>query len=256
MQEKEFTTFPDSQIDSSPLTLYRTIHETITAPRNETFFSHPITSSGVRDVIFSDDSIPFENKIAATVEGNSKLARSIASLSSTQNHHRRTLPGQFGKREGWNEYEYNRFWFYYITGVDIRSAGQFEKMATHPRLDNTLFNDYQGEKSQRYDEYLTYVNDYINFIKFTNASINPVDKIIFLPDYERSLGCLMEKRLAKAFSIPTESVYIDAPHNVPDSFSLYSYCVDNGILPRPVYTLYPEEKDEFDKIYEEVKNEL
>ena len=234
MERQRYTVFPESTPHMTPYGLYESLHNHIENPRNEIFFSHPISSAGVKDFVIHDTplvNVPKEEEIPFVINANRNVALKLVQETEENFQGRLTVPANIGLRDGWGEFDYTRFWFYYISGIEPQNAAQFERMTTSSPEKN-IFNDYHGERKSREELYDTYTTDFIRYVSFSNTPINPVSKIVFLPDHYSSLGCRTEQKLAKALQIPTSSLFIDGPDEFPDNLVLYSYCRKKGILPQ------------------------
>lgn len=263
MEQASYVTFPENETDKdSSFDLYKKIFPRIPNPRLDIFFSHPITSAGVRDFFISTDPslppeiiVPEEERLLTVIEKNRQLATSLSSDFGADSG-RLALPAHIGFRPGWGEFDYTRFWFYFISGVDLPTASSFETQAKAMLSDTQTFNDHIADRSEREALYRRLTTSFLDHIAPPEVNKNPVAKMVFLPNAEISLGCTTERMIAQALNIPTSRVVIEASIEQVDDLAtdrdrIYGYGAQNGILPTKPFEIDPEERAELDRMYGE-----
>lgn len=211
--KKDYTFFPESMTEVSPLELYEIMAASFTVPRNEAYFSSPLTSGGAKRLFEGRDD--FAEQIPAIIRINSQVAEIIAHESEDLVvAYRVTLPHLVGHRQGWGEMDYLKFWIYYLSGIPVNEVKRFEQMIEAGQLgiDITVFNDHSASRAERTMQYEKLVDGFVGFVKGQGVPLNPVNTVLCLPDYRLSLGCSSEVRLANALGIPLQEVIIDKNH--------------------------------------------
>ena|SRR3989344_3082224 len=211
--KKDYTFFPESMTEISPLELYEIMATSFTLPRNEAYFSSPLTSGGAKRLFEGMNDLA--EQIPAIIRLNSQVAEIIAHESEDLVvAYRVTLPHLVGHRQGWGEMDYLKFWIYYLSGIPVNKAKRFEQMIEtgQPGIDINVFNDHNASRTERAMQYEKLVDGFVSFVKEQGVSLNPVNTVLCLPDYRLSLGCSSEVRLANALGIPLQEVIIDKDH--------------------------------------------
>lgn len=211
--QKEYTAFPESEGEISPADLYERMSKTFSIPRNEAYFSSPLTSGGAKRLYEGRED--FSQQIPAIIRLNGQFSETIARESEDLvMAYKFTLPHLIGSRQGWGEADYMRFWMYYLSGISVDEVKEFEDKLKKGELgiDTNIFNDYVASRAKRVKEYEKMVDSFVSFIKDQRLSINPVSVMLCLPDYQLSVGCSSEVRLAKALKIPLQEVTFDKEH--------------------------------------------
>lgn len=208
IERNRYTTFPEGKERVAPIALYETVYPTIPTPRNEIYFSSPLTSGGAKR-LFDKNNIT-EN-IPTIVRLNSTFAETVAQESEeVLTAERFTLPHHLGGQGGWKELDFLKFWMNYLSGIAPDHAKEFDKKGpAGVGVDPAIFNDYSLPRERRIEGYERLVDGFVGFIRDTDAPINPVAGIVCLPDHQLSVGCSAETRLAKSLGIPTQEVSFD-----------------------------------------------
>jgi hypothetical protein len=216
--EHKATGFPVTAGYIKPRNLYRLMYPTFASPRNEIFYSTPLTSGGARKIFADDDGgLASIEKIQAIIELNGAFATYIASeIGDYFRQNVVTIPHRLGVRQQWGEFEFNRFWMYYITGVHPDTIEAFEESLTDPQhqINKDLFNDHSLNGRQRLIQYTKFTKYFLSFIQSPQYrdQINPVNQFIFIPGYKKSLGCTMELIIGKKLHIPSVEVIVNMAH--------------------------------------------
>lgn len=127
----------------------------------------------------------------------------------------------------WNDGDYLRFWFATIAGVDVpeidgesrtehwmRLAHAMEAFVeAHKELTadvSPIMNDRKLSHQERSGAYFEFTNRFVSVLNYLVAdgqlTASPVEELIGLIDFERSLGCRSEFQLAQLLGIPATQV--------------------------------------------------
>ena len=207
-QEARYTVFPEAKERIAPVALYETIYPKIPRPRNEVYFSSPITSGGAKRLY---DGQAVADNMPTIIRLNSAFAETVAQESeATLAAERFTLPHRIGSQEGWKEVDFLKFWMSYLSGIKPTHARQFDAAAgADLGINLSVFNNYALPRERRIQEYERLVDGFADFISSADVPTNPVAGIVCLPDHKLSVGCSAETRLARALNIPTQEISFD-----------------------------------------------
>lgn len=211
MHSERFTHFPAPLIGEKPVQLLARIFP-LSTPRNEHYVSTPLTSGPAKEYMGKEHpGLQTQELITYSLFTNSNFVDSVVRDFPDEDNAIVTLPYLLGKREGWGELEYNKFWMNYLTGTPPTRAREFNRHIKKGNLvQRRVFNDYTISHDVRLEEYEKFVKAYTSFIE--NDRLNPVSKILFMPGAEASLGGKVEKMLAEHLDIPREIVIFDREH--------------------------------------------
>ncbi len=210
---KDYTAFPELEDEVSPADLYEMMKVAFSNPRNEAYFSSPLTSGGAKRLYEGRED--FSQQIPAIIKLNGEFSKLVAQESEDLvMAYRLTLPHLIGTRQGWKEADYMRFWMYYLSGATVEAIRSFEDKLRNGDLgvNAEVFNDYTAPRVNRIREYEKLVDSFASLLRQQNISINPVNQMLCLPDYQLSVGCSSEVRLAEALGIPLLEVTFDKSH--------------------------------------------
>ncbi len=208
--------YPKSYKNATPLDVYNNVcllnsHD----KSNEVFFNMPITSSGARRLIPKDEK-PSRNRIIEIALQNINVAQCLITAAA------KYLPDyaaigssvDFGLWEGWGEMEYMKYWFYHISGIGVSAAKKFEDdIKNREHINHTVMNDYAQCHHDREVLYEQLLHTFCQSIKDNDIKVNPVGRMIALPDAVNSLGCRTEIRLAQFLGINISILQLDTKHD-------------------------------------------
>lgn len=208
MERKSYTRFPDHCDGETPLSVYQAVCGNISSPRNEIYFSFPLTSGGARRLY--EEKQPIAEAIPEIIQKNSTFAELVArACEGYFDSEQFTLPTRLGNR-GWEECGYIRFWMYFISGIPSQAAQQFERIA---HVNTFVFNNHNLPKEMREREYGSLVNQFSRFTRQESILLNPVKSMIFLSDSRASLGCTAEMHIAEELHIQRWDAYLNRHHH-------------------------------------------
>ncbi len=216
MTHIKHTAFPSNVKRTDVLRLYKQMHKKFPKHRKEIYFSGPLTSGGAKTIYLKPpkselDSVDY---IPLVIKHNA-LFFEIVALETHEffSDHLITLPHHLGNRKDWHEFDYLRFWMYYISGVTITLVEQFETyLQTKEIIDLSIFNNYLAPRERRFEEYKKLLDVFMQYFSKNEYKSNPLSFMVNMPDSEQSLGSRFENELAKAFSIKREKIYFDRKH--------------------------------------------
>lgn len=213
MQVTKYTNFPDISYPHTPLELYKSVYPR--RHRSEAYFSFPITSGGARRMIhLFSNTMSFGEKLSTAIRYNHWFARAVCHEleNMTEPEIIFTLP-YLGKRKGWYEFDYNLFWFFYISGLPYETATEFyDQINHHPHIHRELFNNLHATLEERKQEYKKMINAFIEFISKKRKILKPMVRMFLMPDHHISLGNSMEKALAAYLEIPIFEIFFNKKH--------------------------------------------
>lgn len=200
----------ESHSISTGVDLYRNIYPEIPSPRNEVYLSRPMTSGSIKDLFFELARGISPQTMAIVLETNNRISEFIAQeLRSYFNDKQLVFPRplQFGEFNGIS------FWMYFLSGLNPKDAQWFDKLVREKKIVSfDLFNDHQAEKGERLKEYFELAGKFLGFVQKNNLSLNPVSEMVLFPDHQQSLGCSLEREVAKSLGILTREAVFDQNH--------------------------------------------
>lgn len=203
-----YTVFP-IPTDRPVCEVYKNVHPLILSQRREVYFSGPLTSGGAKRLYSNSTG----KNIGDIVKHNSSFVEEVAKRADrTLPGFRKTLPHRLGIYSNWGESGYNRFWLCYLSGIEPEAAETFD-CGVEKSVNHSVFNDYSRDRESRLDQYRRLLDQFHAFIQQTNCLINPINRVIFLPDHFQSLGCTLERELTSVLGISGEELCFDVHHN-------------------------------------------
>lgn len=139
------------------------------------------------------------------VPHNAKIAREILQKIEEENPRIKVSklnPSNMNSTIGWSQIDYIKFWFFYISGISVEHAQQYEVEFDSIYSKESMQDDFEKSKEEREKKYKLFLDYFLDFLKVNKVTINPVSGIIALPDYHLSLGCKTEIRLAQELGLP------------------------------------------------------
>jgi hypothetical protein len=128
-----------------------------------------------------------------------------------------TLPHQLGERQGWSQWDFNKFWMYYLSGVNPQAVRQFEAVSIDEVGKTISFDDHTADRTMRALQYKALAVSYKTFLQKSAIPTNTVSRLVMLPEYDRSIGCQHEKFVAEQFQVPVDAVIFDRAHHAFES---------------------------------------
>ncbi len=132
------------------------------------------------------------------------------------------VPSEIGKMEGWNQIDFNIFWYLVVSGVSVENAIQIEK-DVHP-------NQGIADRSLPLDVRKPMYNDLLSqLISLTDKTVvRPVAKLVQVLD-TTSLGSAMEKATSNYYGVPAKRVAINSGVKLGSKFSGLQQLMDKGV---------------------------
>lgn len=176
---------------------------------------------------------------------NAKTIEMIADWISEDNPDVQLFLPQHLEQKGWSQFDYNFFWFCFISGITPDAADYIYKSAKS-EIDTNLLSNQQADYEARLAEWdkLYYLfEDFWSTAKYLEGEdspeIHPIAALIQLPDSQVSIGGQLEARTAEYFHIPVYQISINDRH--PDvqskqSENILSALSSNGpgLLNQPI----------------------
>lgn len=181
------------------------------SPRNEIYLSRPMTSGGIKDLFLKIDGGISPQAMVIILELNNRIAEFLTQeLKPHLDDSREVIlprPLRFGEFNGLS------FWMYFLSGLKPKDAQRFDNLVREGKVvDFDLFNDHQAEKGERLKEYFKLAGKFLGSVKKNNLALNPISEMVLFPGYQQSLGCALEKELARELGIPTKEAIFDQTH--------------------------------------------
>lgn len=219
MNNQSYTQFPSQNKHVSVIKIYEYVFNRFPAYRDEVYFSGPLTSGGAKTLYMHSSPNPADY-ITLVKQHNGSFFEAIALKTKRLFSDRQlTLPHRLGNYEGWKEFEFLRFWMYFLSGLNSQSVKVFEQeLQKGTIIDRSIFNDFSAQKEKRFKEYMKLLTHFTNFIKIDKKKINPIQLIVLMPEHEKSLGSRLEYELGKRLSVNVQKIYFDSNHPQFSSF--------------------------------------
>lgn len=194
---------------------YREISSGFPNPRNEVYFSRPLTSGKIKDLVMNGrPDIDDSQKLSLIAGVNNQIAE--IAQKEIRGHFpgkKLTIPG-FSSSLGFNEFSAIAYWMYYISGLSAGNAFKFhEDLRRRGAVNEEVFKDYRADNEERAGEYDKLLNAFTDFLG-SNDSGNLISEAVLLPGHADSLGCTVEGKLFKRLGIPQREAVFNQDHPV------------------------------------------
>jgi len=256
-ESQRYIVIPNEEHKITPLDLYFEAYCELIRFRNqpgksgfrELYISNPMTSGGaIRTVprYCLPEKVPLVRDVNNEVA--EELAQSISDFvpdSLDELPLKLTVPNRIGTRADWSDLEYNLYWLLHIAGISWQGALDFTRqIESVNELRPAVFNNRKDDMEKRVTRYAELVSQFQDFLRHGNPRLNPVSKLVVLPDHELSLGCRFEVAIAKTLGIPIEELKIDTNYHglkvLPKTMELYDLIAKRENLPSEHYHSLPE----------------
>lgn len=183
------------------------------------YFSHAISTNGFvgKGIYYPDQEIGANCDLAQLMIG-----QLIDDHEVDPRANQILVPSEIGKMKGWNQIDFNIFWYLVVSGVSVENA---MKIGNDVRPNQGIADRSLPLETRK----PMYVDLLKQLIELTDQTvIRPVAKLVQVLD-TTSLGSEMEKATSDHYRVPTKRVAINSDVKLGSKFSGLQQLMDKGV---------------------------
>lgn len=214
--EKFYNDHLKSATDLTPASAYALLCKSWTPGNGDVYLSHAISSGGFKDTDLCNP--------GQEIESNCTLAqaiiRELVGARQIPGDHRCLVPSDIGKVKGFEQIQFNIFWFFVIAGVTAENALDIEdRVKPDQRINDRTIPP--SNKLTMYEDLLYQLLEY-------KGVVAPVYQLVQV-FANTSLGSRFEHNLAIALNIPVQRVELNTAVSTKSKFQIIHDLNNQGV---------------------------